>query len=119
MLEFTFYGNRYNTFGALHNCGDSLWFGANYWYSSGNAWCYEYNTKPTGILKSPVITMLKGQKMIEKLKMQTQAKDWLSGFPIGSGRIAAMVSSKKTMRRFNNESRMAVERGYRCAARSV
>lgn len=62
MLEFTFYGNRYNTFGALHNCGDSLWFGANYWYSSGNAWCYEYNTKPTGILKSPVITMLKGQK---------------------------------------------------------
>lgn len=33
--------------------------------------------------------------MIEKLKMQTQAKDWLSGFPIGSGRIAAMVSSKK------------------------
>ena len=62
MLEFTFYGNRYNTFGALHNCGDSLWFGANYWYSSGSAWCYEYNTKPTGILKSPVITMLKGQK---------------------------------------------------------
>ena len=33
--------------------------------------------------------------MIEKLKMQTSANDWISGFPVGSGRIAAMVSSGK------------------------
>ena len=58
-IEFVLFGNRYNTFGALHNCGSSLWYGPSYWYSKGNLWCYEYNTKPAGILKSPVITMLK------------------------------------------------------------
>ena len=34
--------------------------------------------------------------MIEKLKMQTSANDWIGGFPVGSGRIAAMVSSGKS-----------------------
>lgn len=58
-IEFVLFGNRYNTFGALHNCGSSLWYGPSYWYSKGNLWCYEYTTKPAGILKSPVITMLK------------------------------------------------------------
>lgn len=58
-IEFVLFGNRYNTFGALHNCGSSLWYGPSYWYSKGNLWSYEYNTKPAGILKSPVITMLK------------------------------------------------------------
>ncbi len=31
--------------------------------------------------------------MIERLKMSTASGDWISGFPIGSGRIAAMIRS--------------------------
>ena len=58
-LEFVLFGNRHNTFGALHNCGISIYYGQNYWYSADNSWSYEYNLKPTGILKSPVITMCK------------------------------------------------------------
>ena len=56
-LEFVLYGNRHNTFGGLHNCGISTYYGQGYWYSTGNSWSYEYNLKPAGILKSPVITM--------------------------------------------------------------
>ena len=58
-IEFTLFGNRYNTFGALHNCGKCNYYGPKYWYSTENSWCYEYNTKQTGILKSPIITMYK------------------------------------------------------------
>lgn len=57
-LAITLFGNRYNTFAGLHCCGHNLWYGPSYWYSTGNAWCYEYNTKPTGILRSPVIQLL-------------------------------------------------------------
>lgn len=56
-LEFTLFGNRHNTFGGLHNCGPSVYYGQHYWYSTGQSWSYEYNIKPTGILKSPVISM--------------------------------------------------------------
>ncbi len=59
LIEFKLFGNRYNTFGGLHNCGKNLWYGPSYWYSFDNSWCYEYNTKATGILKSPVIKMVK------------------------------------------------------------
>ncbi len=58
-IEFKLFGNRYNTFGGLHGCGTNKWYGPSYWYSFDNSWCYEYNTKATGILKSPVITMVK------------------------------------------------------------
>ncbi|MBQ7076383.1 MAG: hypothetical protein IJM94_06255, partial [Clostridia bacterium] len=58
-LEFVLYGNRHNTFGGLHNCGISIYYGPNCWYSTDNSWSYEYNLKPAGILKSPVITMYK------------------------------------------------------------
>ncbi len=57
-IEFKLFGNRHNTFGSLHNCGNNKWFGPDHWYSTGDDWCYEYNTKPTGILKSPVISIL-------------------------------------------------------------
>lgn len=59
IMEFTLFGNRFNTFGALHNCGPSIWYGPPYWYSTEDSWCYEYNTKKMGILKSPVIKMYK------------------------------------------------------------
>lgn len=55
-IRLTLLGNRYNSFGALHNC-DLLasWHGPNGWRTDGAAWSYEYNLKPTGILKSPEI----------------------------------------------------------------
>ena len=59
LVEFKLYGNRFNTFGALHNCGDNDWAGPEYWYTRDSEWCYEYNVRTTGILKSPVIKLLK------------------------------------------------------------
>ena len=49
------FGNRINTFGAVHN-GDSSekWYGPNLWRTSGNKWSYEYQLKEMGILTSPV-----------------------------------------------------------------
>ena len=58
-VEYILYGNRVNTFGSLHNCGKSSWVGPDHWYSKGDEWSYEYNLKPVGILKSPVITVIK------------------------------------------------------------
>lgn len=57
ILELTLFGNRHNTFGGLHNCGTSIYYGQNYWYSTDQSWCYEYRLKETGILRSPVITL--------------------------------------------------------------
>ena len=59
LIEFQLFGNRYNTFGGVHNCGTTPWYAPSYWYSTDNSWCYEYNTKQTGILKSPVIKFYK------------------------------------------------------------
>ncbi len=55
-VRLTLFGNRHNSFGALHwvNEGAS-WFGPKAWRSEGNDWCYEYRLKPAGILKSPII----------------------------------------------------------------
>jgi len=55
-IELTLFGNRYNTFGQLHNADTALsWFGPDSWRTEGDAWCYEYKLKDTGILASPVI----------------------------------------------------------------
>lgn len=55
-LQLTAYGNRVNTFGAIHNCKDTEnWFGPNAWRSTDDQWAYEYQLKPTGILKAPQI----------------------------------------------------------------
>lgn len=49
------YGNRSNTFGAVHNadCKES-WYGPNLWRTVGNKWSYEYQLEPMGILTTPV-----------------------------------------------------------------
>jgi len=53
-LEIVAYGNRINTFGALHNADEVMvWHGPHSWRTGGAAWCYEYRTKPVGIMKSP------------------------------------------------------------------
>ena len=56
MLELTIFGNRVNTFGTLHNCDQAeVWFGPNAWRTTGDQWSYEYQLRPTGLLKAPVI----------------------------------------------------------------
>ncbi len=58
-VEFVHYGNRINTFGGLHYCGYFYWIGPEHWYSKDYEFCYEYNLKPTGILSSPVIDIVR------------------------------------------------------------
>lgn len=58
-IEFTLFGNRRNTFGALHNMDTAcLWYRPNDWRTTGDAWGYEYRLTDTGILASPVIEVL-------------------------------------------------------------
>ena len=57
-LTFTLFGTRYNTFTALHNVNADKrrnYIGPDYWRTENEAWSYEYNTRPMGILKAPVI----------------------------------------------------------------
>ena len=57
-LELTLFATRINTFGALHYCGESIWYGPTAWYSDGIGWSYEYRLHDVGILKSPEIEIL-------------------------------------------------------------
>lgn len=53
-LRITVYGNRVNTFNALHNCNDAeTWYGPDSWRSTGDEWSYEYRLKPCGLLVAP------------------------------------------------------------------
>ena len=55
-LELVVFGNRVNTFGTLHNCDQKeTWYGPNAWRTTGDLWAYEYQIKPTGLLKAPVL----------------------------------------------------------------
>ncbi len=57
-IAFTLFGNRYNSFAALHNADlKEKWAGPNLWRTTGDKWCYEYRLKETGILSSPVIEL--------------------------------------------------------------
>ncbi len=59
-VEFTLFGNRHNTFGAMHNTDiHPTWIGPTSWSTSGDAWCYEYCTRKTGIMASPIIEFFK------------------------------------------------------------
>ncbi len=56
VIELIAYGNRVNTFGALHNCDNAFWWwGPHAWRTYEAAWSYEYHLKPSGILVGPVI----------------------------------------------------------------
>lgn len=60
MVELTVFGNRVNTFGTVHNCNQTEdWFGPNAWRTVDDEWAYEYQLRPTGLLKAPVVTELK------------------------------------------------------------
>ncbi len=55
-ISITVFGNRFNTFGALHNCVENYrWFGPNAWRTHGTEWSYQYQLKDMGILSSPLI----------------------------------------------------------------
>ena len=72
-VEFTLFGNRINSFGALHLTDTKAeWFGPDAWVKNAKlsswwkadsvkypVWQYEYTLKPNGILASPIITMTK------------------------------------------------------------
>lgn len=58
-FEFTLYGNRFNTFGAVHTPTIHHWAGGNLWYTQNDEFCYDYALRPTGILSSPVIKIYK------------------------------------------------------------
>lgn len=54
MVTLRLYGTRQNGFGQLHHT-PGVWFyqSPNSWRSTGRLWCYEYQLKEAGILKSP------------------------------------------------------------------
>ena len=57
-ISYELFGNRYNTFSALHTLlsnKERVYMGPDYWRSKGDGWAYEYQTRPFGILKSPII----------------------------------------------------------------
>ncbi|MDP4118699.1 MAG: hypothetical protein Q8873_05860 [Bacillota bacterium] len=59
-ITLTCFGNRNNTFGALHCFAEGVtWFGPDVWRTRADNWAYEYNLAPTGILVSPKIDFLK------------------------------------------------------------
>lgn len=54
-IKFKLFGNRHNTFAAIHNFDNSTYYhGPNSWRTEGVAWGYEYNLKDFGIIKSPI-----------------------------------------------------------------
>lgn len=59
-VTITCFGNRNNTFGALHWHSDyRRWFGPNAWRTVGDEWAYEYKLEPAGVLVSPLIKLFK------------------------------------------------------------
>lgn len=59
-ITLTCFGNRNNTFGALHWWSDfRQWYGPQAWRKNGDNWAYEYNVADTGILASPVFNYIK------------------------------------------------------------
>ena len=61
-IEFKLFGNRINSFGAVHNtCFSQLWYGPGLWRTSCDEWSYEYQLSDMGILSAPVVTVLEKQ----------------------------------------------------------
>jgi hypothetical protein len=56
-LDITVYGNRINSFGAVHNTDSTVvWAGAPGTYrTQGSEWAYEYQLRPMGLLVAPVL----------------------------------------------------------------
>lgn len=58
-IEFKLFGNRINSFGAVHNTvGTLVWFGPRMWRTEGDEYSYEYQLKDIGIMAAPVVTII-------------------------------------------------------------
>ena len=57
IIEITLFGNRANTFGALHNFGDLSWYDDNVWRPE-KYMSYEYIFEDFGILSSPSVEII-------------------------------------------------------------
>jgi len=60
-VSLTVFGNRFNTLSALHATLYGMYHlynGPGYWRTEGDAFSYEYNFRPFGIMKAPVIRKL-------------------------------------------------------------
>lgn len=56
VIEIISFGNRVNTFGAVHDCDEQeIYFDPNAWRTTLDSWSYEYQLKKTGILKAPIL----------------------------------------------------------------
>lgn len=60
-LDLTVYGNRFNTFGIVHNVLDDEdnYCSPNAWRTKGSLWAYEYQLRQTGPLKAPDVFEIK------------------------------------------------------------
>ena len=59
-FEITLFASRINCFGATHNADpDWHWWGPNAWFTEGDKWSYEYRLRNVGIMRSPVISLIK------------------------------------------------------------
>jgi hypothetical protein len=53
-IEILCYGNRYNSFGAMHNANlATTWHGPNSWRTKDKEWSYEYQLRQMGVLVTP------------------------------------------------------------------
>lgn len=67
IVELTLFGNRVNSFGAVHNCDMKWrWHGPGSWRTTDDRWSYEYTLRPTGILKSPAVIYADAPKVVGK-----------------------------------------------------
>ena len=56
ILDFILFGNRGNTFGAVHRvCEGNNWLGPNSWRTVGDEWSESYQLFDTGILSAPTV----------------------------------------------------------------
>ncbi len=56
VIDVTLYGNRYNSFGHIHNADkEHKWIGPDCWHTEGSQWTYEYMLRPMGILSAPIV----------------------------------------------------------------
>ena len=55
-VEITAFGNRFNTFAALHMYDEAaLWHGPDKWRLKHTRWSYEYNVRKSGITATPML----------------------------------------------------------------
>ena len=65
-LRLTLYGNRFNTFGQLHNTTAVPWDGTYAWRTDGKEWSYDLLTRPVGIMRAPTYEIYAAENSTER-----------------------------------------------------